>query len=102
MAKKVSNPVPKKGVSVKPTSDSTAYYNRLSETNFSKAAKVRNAPYGGKLASEERKERTAKEKEYISKAIKAQDDALRQSRKGKPGYDKNGFAIKKSTIKTKK
>jgi hypothetical protein len=90
-----------KGISVKPTADSTAYYSNLSKKYFDKAASVRNAPYDGRLIKEQSKERLQKENEYNQKAFKAIDNQLRQSRKGKPGYDKNGFPIKKTTTKKK-
>ena len=80
---------------MKASPDSTAYYERLSKSYFDKAKSVRNAPYGGRPLGEQSKERFAKEKEYNNKALKAIDDKLRQSRKGKPGYDKDGFPIKK-------
>jgi hypothetical protein len=75
--------------------DSTAYYSNLSKKYFDAAASVRNAPYDGRLIKEQSKERLQKENEYNQKALEAIDNQLRQSRKGKPGYDKNGFPIKK-------
>lgn len=92
---------PKKGTvkkitAVKPTADSTAYYNYKAKVNFQKASDR----YG--LASPKMREEA---KKYTNKAFKAQDDALRQLNKGKPGYDKNGFPIKKAKkgglVKTK-
>lgn len=59
----------KVGDQVKPTPDSTAYYSK----------KVLKA-YG--------------EKDFPG-AKKASDDVARQGKKGKPGYDANGFPIKK-------
>ncbi len=58
-----------KGSQIKPTADSTGYYSR----------KVLKS-YG--------------EKDFAG-AKKASDDVARQSKKGKPGYDANGFPIKK-------
>jgi hypothetical protein len=58
-----------KGSQIKPTADSTGYYSR-------KLLKS----YG--------------EKDFAG-AKKASDDVARQSKKGKPGYDANGFPIKK-------
>ena len=72
---------------VKPTADSTNFYNAQAKINFQKASDR----YG--LASPKMQKEAAK---YTTKAFKAQDDALRQLNKGKPGYDKNGFPIKKS------
>lgn len=87
-------PLPKAqaGKIVKPTADSTDYYNYKAKVNFQKASDR----YG--LASPKmRKEAN----EYGNKAFKAQNDALRQLDKGKPGYDKNGFPIKKAKTKKK-
>jgi len=58
-----------KGSQIKPTADSTGYYSR-------KLLKS----YG--------------EKDFAG-AKKASDAVARQSKKGKPGYDANGFPIKK-------
>ena len=82
-----------KGIKASP--DSTGYYDKLTKKYFDKADSVRNAPYGGRPLKEQSKERSDKEKEYMSKAFKAQDSSLRQSRKNKAGYDKDGFPIKK-------
>ena len=76
---------------VKPTADSTAYY--------------ANKEYISKL-----KGLTATTKPEMDKQFalmnKAKIDRYRQSNKGKAGYDKNGFPIKKSklggTVKSKK
>jgi hypothetical protein len=80
------------GKTVKPTADSTNYYNYKAKVNFQKASDR----YG--LASPEIRKEASK---YDDKALKAQKDALRQLNKGKPGYDKNGFPIKKTTTKKK-
>jgi len=82
-----------KGIKASP--DSTDYYKRLSKSYFDKANKSINAPWGGRPLREQLEERSAKEDEYYKKAFKAMDNQLRQSRKGKPGYDANGFPIKK-------
>jgi hypothetical protein len=82
-----------KGIKASP--DSTGYYDKLTKKYFDKTDSVRNAPYGGRPLKEQSKERSDKEKEYMSKAFKAQDSSLRQSRKNKAGYDKDGFPIKK-------
>lgn len=95
-------PTPKPGSLkvVKPTADSTDYYNYKAKVNFQKASDRYS------LASPEMRKEA---KEYTNKAFKAQNDALRQLNKGLPGYDKNGFLIKnkkggtvKSKIKSKK
>lgn len=85
------------------STDSTAYYSNLSKKYFDKAASVRNAPYGGRLIKEQSKERLQKENEYNQKAFEAIDNQLRQSRKGKQGYDKNGNPTKKKggSVKSK-
>lgn len=90
-----------KGISVKPTADSTAYYNNLSKYYINEADKLRKSPYPANLDEKQLNQRWQKEKDLMNKGFKAQNDELRQSRKGKPGYDKNGFPIKKSTVKKK-
>jgi hypothetical protein len=80
---------------VKATADSTAYYNKLSKKYFDEANSVRNAPYAVRAPKEQVEKRWKKEKTLMGKGFEAQDNSLRQIRKGKPGYDKNGFPIKK-------
>jgi hypothetical protein len=79
-----------KGITVKPTADSTAYY------------KKEIAGYDNLIKSEPK---TAMGKSntsvYLDFKSKANDNLNRQYLKGKPGYDKNGFPIKKSTTKKK-
>jgi hypothetical protein len=91
---------------VKPTADSTAYYQHGAKRYGDLAIKTLNAPIGGKLMNEEREERNTKANKYYDASFKATDNALRQSRKGKPGYNKNGFPLKKNkvggTVKSKK
>jgi len=79
----------------KATADSTAHYDKLSKKYFDEVNSVINAPYGGRLLKEELEERLKKEKTLMNKGFEAQNNSLRQIRKGKPGYDKNGFPIKK-------
>ena len=98
VTKKVSAKKPKSlpkaqaGKIVKPTADSTDYYNNKAKVNFQKASDRYS------LASPEMRKEASK---YTDKALKAQKDALRQLNKGKTGYDANGFPIKKSTTKKK-
>jgi hypothetical protein len=68
------------------TKDSTAYFQKQSKENFKKASDR----YG--YSSDEMRKKAS---EYSDKAIQAQKDELRQSNKGKPGYDANGYPIKK-------
>ena len=72
-------PVNSAGKIIKPTADSTSYYG--------------NKEYISKL-----KGLTANTKPEMDKQFaimeKAKQDRYRQSKKGKPGYDKNGFPIK--------
>jgi hypothetical protein len=82
-----------KGVKASP--DSTAYYDKLSKKYFDEASSVRNAPYAVRAPKEQVEKRWKKEKTLMGKGFEAQDNSLRQIRKGKPGYDKNGFPIKK-------
>lgn len=95
IANKVVKPTANK--IVKATADSTDYYNYKAKVNFQKASDRYS------LASPEMRKQVT---EYTNKAYKAQKDALRQLDKGRPGYDKDGFPIKKSkvggTVKSKK
>jgi hypothetical protein len=70
-----------KGITVKPTADSTKIYTDRLNT-FTKNT-------GGNLPV---KQRSNKDTNTMYKMV---TDVQRQSRKGKPGYDKNGFPIKK-------
>ena len=77
------------GISVKPTADSTAFYKRASESFM-------------RLANDESKKgNDGTVKKLVKLAKSSFEDQKRQSKKGKPGYDKNGFPIKKSTVKKK-
>lgn len=76
-----------KGISVKPTADSTAYYKKVESEAYKSAARNMNSPKYSEQA--------------FKRARQAGKDIARQSLKGKPGYDKNGFPIKKSTTKKK-
>lgn len=70
---------------VKATPDSTAYYNKEATTNVNRATKVL-------------KEKGSNSKEYktaFDKQIKSLQNIRRQAKKGKPGFDANGFPIKK-------
>ena len=73
------------------TADSTAYFQKQAKENFQKASD---------RYSYSNPEIRKKASEYTNKAIQAQKDELRQSNKGKPGYDKNGFPIKKKKAKS--
>ena len=79
-----------KGISVKPTADSTAYY------------KKEIAGWNALIKSEPKtKIGQSNTNVYRDFKSKAYNNLNRQSLKGKPGYDKNGFPIKKSTTKKK-
>lgn len=90
---------PKKGTVkktsvVKPTADSTAYY------------KKEIAGYDALIKSEPKtKMGKSNVNVYLNAKSKANDNLKRQTLKGKPGYDKNGFPIKKAKkgglVKTK-
>jgi len=86
-------PQPKKGSLkiVKPTADSTFYYGDLE--------------YKSKLRGLNANTKPEMDKQFAL-MDKAKQDRYRQSRKGKPGYDKNGFPLKKQkkggVVKTKK
>ena len=78
MAKKILKKA-QKGITVKPTADSTSFYTRRMLSNMDMADRSK-----GEL------------KEIFTKKYKqAADDLNRQSKKGKPGYDSMGFPIKK-------
>ena len=91
MAKKVLKRA-QKGTAVKPTADSTKYYKDENKFQWDLAQNA--AKFGlGKSADE-----------HAKKATQAGKDAFRQSYKGKPGFNANGFPIKKTggSIKKKK
>ena len=94
-------PKAQKGISVKPTADSTDYYTNKSNKLFKQSTDLLNKPYPLQPNNDNITTRSKKANQLSTAAFKAQNDALRQSRKGKPGYDKNGFPIKKSTVKKK-
>jgi len=82
------------------TIDSTSYYNKLSKSEFDKWKKAKAATdkeilYNKEMTQEKLQKRMDKDKEYYNKGTEAQNSSLRQSRKGKPGYDKMGFPVKK-------
>ena len=79
---------------VKPTADSTAFYKRASESFM-------------RLANDESKKgNDGTVRKLVKLAESSFEDQKRQSKKGKPGYDKNGFPIKKlkvgGAVKSKK
>ena len=81
-------PTPKKGSLkiVKPTADSTAYFNRAEKSFMALAS------------SEFKKGNEAVSNKMGELAKNAFENKKRQKLKGKPGYDKNGFPIKKSKL----
>ena len=81
-----------KGKIVKSTKDSTAYYDNIKNNAYNIAKEYE---YSVGPGADVRKK-------AITMAFKATDALVRQAKKGKPGYDKNGFRIKKTTIKKKK
>ena len=93
-------PTPKPGSLkvVKPTADSTAYYTNKSNNLFKQSNTLLNKPYPLQPSNDNITTRSKKANQLSAAAMKAIDDALRQSRKGKLGYDKNGFPIKKSKL----
>ena len=80
---KKSLPKAQKGITVKPTADSTAYYSNKATYLTDRGVKQ------SKIKDWDGMNRD------FANARKAIDDQIRQSKKGKPGYDKNGFPIKK-------
>lgn len=68
------------------TKDSTAYFSNLKNNAYKVADEYRNAAFSGGDVREKAKK----------VAFKASDNLRRQSKKGKPGYDANGFPKKKN------
>jgi hypothetical protein len=75
-----------RGYTTKPTADSTAYFKKMQDFHYKQAAT--NAKYGLRDAADEQ----------MRSATQAVKDQFRQSNKGKPGYDKDGFPIKKQKM----
>jgi len=71
---------------IKPTKDSTSYYKQKNIEAVKGMANATTAP-GAREASD--------------KQIKASKNLKRQSLKAKPGYDANGFPLKKGKMGTK-
>jgi hypothetical protein len=74
------------GPSIKPTKDSTGYYKQKNIEAVKEMSNATTAP-GAREASD--------------KQIKAYKNLKRQSLKAKPGYDANGFPLKKGKMGTK-
>ena len=73
----------KEGDPLKATADSTAYYNNQAQKNYQQAM----------IASSKRD--NAGQEYYLNLAKKSGENRDRQSHKGKPGYDANGYPVKK-------
>ena len=79
---------------VKPTADSTLYYHNKVKDEFKKQADlVRKTRNTGISLDDVYKSKSFQESE--KRRLAERDNQIRQSKKGKPGYDKNGFPIKK-------
>jgi hypothetical protein len=88
------------GKTVKPTADSTLFYHNKVRDEFVKQAEaVRNTRNTGTSLDDVHKSKPFVESKKRQEA--AQANQIRQKFKGKPGFDKNGFPIKKSTTKKK-
>jgi len=81
--KKMGGPIKKAQMGVEKTKDSTAIFQNKAKDMARKSLYAESK--GDKKLSDI----------YIEVASKASSDAARQKLKGKPGYDKNGYAIKK-------
>jgi len=77
-------PKAQKGTSVKATADSTKYYKQKFDDKFAIGKSLSKLGATKKVLDR-----------YVSEGTKAYTDMSRQKYKGKPGYDKNGFPIKK-------
>lgn len=92
-------PTPKKGSLkiVKPTADSTLFYNKEQQNEFkTQAGLVKKSKGTGNSLNSIYKSKPFVESLKKQKIAKA--NQIRQKFKVKPGYDKNGFPIKKSKI----
>ena len=97
---KKSLPKAQFGDIVKPTADSTLFYDKEQQNEFKTQANlVKKSKGTGKSLDSIYKSKPFVES--LKKQEIARDNQIRQTKKGKPGYDKNGFPIKKSTIKKK-
>jgi hypothetical protein len=96
MAKK-AKPIKKAqlGRSVKPSADSTDYFGKKSNEMFGYASKA--IAEGKKLSGLSKDASYAVASGAQKLGMKALDDKIRQSKKGKPGYDEHG----RSTFKPK-
>ena len=88
------------GKIVKPTADSTLFYNKEQQNEFKTQANLvkKSKGTGNSLDS------IYKSKPFVESLKKqeiAKANQIRQKFKGKPGYDKNGYPIKKPTTKKK-
>jgi hypothetical protein len=81
------------GKSVKPTADSTDYFNKKKDRMFKDASDAVAA--GKKSSGVERSVEFNYAKNAMKRGNKALDDAIRQGKKGKPGYDENGYPLNK-------
>jgi len=79
------------GKSVKPTADSTAYFRKQRDMEYADAEKNIAMSKKDKSSYDYRDYTNAR----IEAARKADRDAFRQSFKGKPGYDENGYPLNK-------
>jgi len=84
------------GKSVKPTADSTDYFYKKS---------IKDINYGTKVMKDKGYFKDGKVNDETKKALDLGDKSLeslkRQSKKGKPGYDANGFPLNKPKSKVK-
>ncbi len=83
----------KSGPPIKATSDSTGYYrNKVKDVSGRILKEIPNLPLGKSSDPKEGQ----KMRDLVSEKKKLISNQLRQSKKGKPGYDANGFPIKKN------
>lgn len=79
------------------TADSTDYYNKVTKTYYDIANKIENAPYGGRMPKEQYEGRKKQADLFYKAAEQSTKDSMRQTHKGKPGYDKDGHPNKPVT-----
>lgn len=94
---KQGDPKKKDSQSNSATADSSDYYNKLTKVNYDIANTIENAPYGGRLVKEQREGRKKQADLFYKAAEQSTKDSMRQIRKGKPGYDKDGHPNKPMT-----
>ena len=96
VAKKATMKKAQMGISQKPTADSTKYFNEQANFRMKRLSQIQDE-YSKKYPGES----VGSDTEYktVSKGLlKNLEDRNRQANKGKPGYDANGYPLKKQKM----